>query len=115
MDKDKFESEIEVLKSFFEVYCTGQEHKDRKFTGFTCTHKELIYTIELSLCQECQTLLSYSLNKLQNCPYDKKPRCRTCIHPCYEKLEWKSLAKVMRYSGLRLGVLKVKRIVKLFF
>jgi hypothetical protein len=115
MDKNKFESEVEVLKSFFGIYCAGQEHQQRKFTSFTYTHQEFTSSVELLLCEECQALLRYSLNKLQNCPHEIKPRCRTCIHPCYEKREWKSLSKVMRFSGLKLGVLKVKKIVNLFF
>ena len=115
MDQVKFKSEAEILKSFIKIYCDGQEHPNQKPESFLCKYHELSYEIKISLCEECQTLLKYSLQKLQNCPCEIKPRCRTCPHPCYEKDKWKTLAKVMRFSGLKLGVLKVKQIIKSFF
>ena len=115
MDQTKFESEIEILKSFIKLYCDGQEHQERKLESFTCKHHDYSYKVEISLCEECQTLLKYSLQKLQDCPYEIKPRCRTCPNPCYEKGEWKTLAKIMRFSGLKLGVLRVKKMLQSFF
>ena len=64
--------------------------------------------VELNLCEECHSLISYSFDRLKGCPHEIKPRCRQCPNPCYEKQEWKSLAKIMRYSGIRLGLSKIK-------
>lgn len=114
MNQTKYESEAEILRSFIKIYCDGQEHQNKEIKGFTCKGIEATFAIEERLCQECQTLLQYSLERLQACPYEEKPRCRKCPHPCYEKKAWKSLAKIMRYSGLKLGVLKVKKMINIF-
>jgi hypothetical protein len=55
-------------------------------------------------------LIDYSIQRLQNCEHDPKPRCRKCPEPCYDKLQWKKVAKVMRYSGIKLGLLNIKNI-----
>ncbi|WP_345980946.1 nitrous oxide-stimulated promoter family protein [Sulfurimonas sp. HSL3-2] len=115
MDKEKFQSEAETLKRFFETYCAANAHEKRRLQTFTCKHNDLTYVVESDLCSECKKLLDYSLIRLEECPHEIKPRCRKCPDPCYEKDEWKKLAKVMRYSGLRLGILKVKEKVKSVF
>ncbi len=105
MDQTKYESEAEILRSFIKIYCDGQGHQNQQIKSFPCKASEE------RLCQECQVLLQYSLERLQACSYAEKPRCRKCATPCYGKKEWKSLAKIMRYSGLQVGVLRVKKMI----
>ncbi|MBU0632568.1 nitrous oxide-stimulated promoter family protein [bacterium] len=111
MNKDKFESEVKTLKQFFETYCDANDHEKEMPKASTCRHKELTCRVEVHLCRECSDLLDYSLIRLEECPYEIKPRCRTCQNPCYDKHEWKKLAKVMRFSGLKLGILKVRKMI----
>lgn len=112
MNKKKFQSEADTLKSFFETYCAANTHEKRTLQTSTCKHNDFTYIVESELCVKCHKLMDYSLIRLQECSHDVKPRCRKCPDPCYEKDEWKKLAKVMRYSGLRLGILKVKEKIK---
>ena len=108
MQLDKFKSEVETLKKFFELHCLDN-HKNQ------INHcKQLIYNseqinVDLELCKDCIDLIHYSFDRLRECPHDPKPRCRTCPNPCYEKNEWKKVAKLMKYSGIQLGILKIKR------
>ena len=112
MTTDKFKSEVQILKKFFELHCfdnhTGQNHhcKQMEYNG------EKVY-VELELCSDCIELIDYSFNRLIECPHDPKPRCRTCPNPCYEKKEWKKVAKLMRHSGIQLGLLKLKKFLRL--
>jgi len=114
MTIEKFTGEVQTLKKFFELYC-DDHHKDQ-----TDHCKKLIYNdqevyTELHLCSSCIDLIDYSLQRLKECPHDPKPRCRTCPNPCYEKDEWKKVAKLMRYSGIQLGLLKIKKFCKKLF
>ena len=68
--------------------------------------------LDLDLCVECTKLINYSIKRLQECPHEIKPKCRTCSHPCYEKPEWKNVARIMKYSGLKLGILKIRSFFK---
>jgi len=111
MKTEKFESEINTLKTFLETYCSNK-HKNQIEVEKNIRYKELSFSTTLHLCEECIAMFEYSLEKLQNCPNKEKPRCRQCPNPCYEKSQWKKLAKIMRYSGLKLGLLKLKN--KLF-
>jgi len=108
MQNDKFKSEVELLKKFFELHCKN------KHTNQTNHCKQLTYNyekinVELELCQECIELIHYSFDRLIECPHDPKPRCRTCKNPCYSKEEWKKVAKLMMYSGIHLGLSKLKK------
>lgn len=59
--------------------------------------------------------IDYSFERLLNCPHEEKPSCRKCINPCYGKKEWKETARIMRSSGMKLGLTSInKRIKKLF-
>ncbi len=108
MTTEKFTTEANTLKKFFELHC-----KD-KHTNQTSHCKQMEYNdekvhIELELCSECIDLIHYSFDRLSECPHDPKPRCRTCSNPCYSQNEWKKVAKLMRYSGIQLGLLKIKK------
>jgi len=112
MTTEKFKSETETLKKFFELHCVDK-HQEQTYH---C--KELNYNgekihIELELCRECVELIHYSFDRLIECPHDTKPRCRTCPAPCYSKDEWKKVAKLMKYSGIQLGLLKIKKFFRI--
>ena len=114
MTNEKFEIEINTLKSFFELYCkdkhTGLENKN-----IILKYNEKVVNLELCLCPECHDAINYSFERLQNCPHEIKPKCRSCPKPCYEKPRWKNVAKVMIYSAMRLSLSKMKSRVRNIF
>jgi hypothetical protein len=115
MDAKKFQEELNTVSSFLLYYCEKHEHS-RSDTAFSCSHEGVCYTQQVLLCKECFELMEYTAAKLSACPHTVKPRCRKCPNPCYEKKQWKTLAKVMRFSGMHAGVLHVKkRFAKIFF
>jgi len=111
MQIEKFKSEVATLKKFFELYC-HDHHDNRKIHQKQLLYKNETVDVNLELCDECMELLQYSFDRLLECPHDPKPMCRSCPNPCYEKPQWKKVAKLMRYSGMQLGLLKVKRFIK---
>jgi len=111
MTEEKFIGEVETLKKFFTIYCKGKYHIQCD-QNQTLEYKDGKWDIELNLCKDCYSLMNYSIDKLQTCPHDIKPRCRTCPAPCYDKKEWKALARLMAYSGLQLGLGKIKKLFK---
>ena len=114
MTNEKFEIEINTLKSFFELYCKDK-HDCLENKDITLKYKEKVVNLNLCLCHECHDAINYSFERLQNCPHEIKPRCRTCPTPCYEKPRWKNVAKVMIYSAMRLSLSKMKSRVKNIF
>ncbi|CUU69450.1 Nitrous oxide-stimulated promoter [Campylobacter hyointestinalis subsp. hyointestinalis] len=50
----------------------------------------------------------YANERLQNCPHGEKPKCRKCPHICYDKNELKYVVKIMKSSGMKLGLNKLK-------
>ena len=111
MTNEKFISEVRTLKKFFTKYCEDK-HEERQTINQTLNYKDVDYNIELTLCPVCIKLINYSFDRLHGCPHEIKPRCRTCPSPCYEKTEWKKLAKLMRYSGFQFGLTKIKNFFK---
>jgi len=111
---EKFSHEIDTLKKFFPIYCndkhTGQLKKEYKVTYLD---KEIDFKV--NLCNECHDLLRYAILRLQECPHEIKPRCRKCPNPCYEKDKFKQMAKMMRYSGMKLGLTKAAKRLKNIF
>ena len=108
MTNEKFRSEIDTLKKFFEIYC-HDKHQDKIMHegNYNIPYNDTYFKLDVTLCNECNELLSHSISKLQACPHDPKPRCRKCPNLCYEKDEWKQIAKIMKYSGMKLGLGKV--------
>ncbi|NPA87326.1 nitrous oxide-stimulated promoter family protein [Caminibacter pacificus] len=114
MTTDKFKSEIETLTKFFQIYC-HDKHQNQYEKEYIIPYKDIKITKTISLCEDCHEMLKYSILRLQECPHDPKPRCRNCDEPCYEKSKYKQMAKMMRYSGMKLGLTKAaKRIKKIF-
>jgi predicted amidophosphoribosyltransferase len=115
MTESKLVQEAQTLKRFFEFYCKDNKHPNQELTISTCQLGTFSCSLELTLCSECKRTITYALLRLQTCEKHPKPKCRECPTPCYEKDMWKKMAKVMRYSGMRLGLIKVKeRFVELF-
>lgn len=112
MTKDKFQQEVSTLKTFFTSYCEDKHEKQKKKI-YNLEYKDETFSFELYLCEDCHELISYSFKRLQNCPHEIKPRCRKCPNPCYEKTQWKSLAKIMKYSAIKLGLKKLKKVFSL--
>lgn len=114
MIRVKLQKDSQTLHRFIQLHCT-KEHKDvEKKNGSLHVHFEgtLLEELPYALCDECETLLHYAYDRLQNCPHEPKPSCRNCPSPCYEKPMWKKMAHIMMYSGMRLGLTKMR---KLFF
>jgi hypothetical protein len=52
------------------------------------------------LCESCGTLLAYSHQRLDRCPYgDDKPSCKECPIHCYRRTEREAMKQVMREAG----------------
>ncbi|MHC1697467.1 MAG: nitrous oxide-stimulated promoter family protein [Geobacteraceae bacterium] len=55
------------------------------------------------LCEECQALLSYALERIDRCPYQEgKPVCSACPIHCYAPAMREKVRQVMRYAGPRM-------------
>lgn len=114
MTIEKFETEIETLKRFYELYCKDK-HQNQNLEKVELNYKNMDFNLELDLCKECLEAINYSFGKLQNCSHEIKPRCRKCPNPCYDKKQWKNTARVMKYSAIKLSLGKIKsRVLKLF-
>lgn len=109
MTKEKFKSEIQILKKFSELYCKNKHSNQNSFKSVIIYKDEKIH-INLNLCEKCEEIINYSIKRLQECPHEEKPRCRKCPNPCYEKVYWKNLSKIMRYSALKSGFTKIKKL-----
>lgn len=84
MTHEKYKIEIDVLKKFYELYCTDK-HEEQKNILVQLYYKDKKFSLELNLCSKCFEDINYSFNRLQGCPHEIKPRCRNCPSPCYEK------------------------------
>ena len=111
MTEEKFQGEIATLKKFFTKFCKDK-HQNQNSHIYDLKYKNFSSKLDICLCKECHELINYSFDRLKECPHEIKPRCRKCPNPCYEKTQWKSLAKLMRYSGIQLGI--INRIKKIF-
>ncbi len=111
MKTEKFISEAQTLKKFFEIHCKNK-HTNQNNHCKKLHYNDTDVNIELELCSDCVNLIHYSFDRLNECPHDIKPRCRTCPTPCYSKDEWKKVAKLMMYSGMQLGLSKIKKFLR---
>ena len=115
MTQDKFIHDSETVLKFIQFYCDNKHldigKEDGKFK-LVYKDKDLNQDLCYQLCQECKHSLHYSYVKLQECPQVEKPSCRKCKEPCYEKKEWKNSAKIMKFSGMRMGLIKIGTMFK---
>ncbi|MEA1916796.1 MAG: nitrous oxide-stimulated promoter family protein [Campylobacterota bacterium] len=112
MTTQKYHSEVTTLKKFFSLYCSSR-HKHFHHHTYVLSYKEVEKRYELKLCDECSELFEYAIGQLNECEYDVKPKCRSCQTRCYEPKQWKKMAKLMRYSGMKMGILKIRKMVGL--
>lgn len=113
MTEEKFIDDSQTVLKFIQYYCDNkhdQEFRTKETIQLFYKDNDLDESVTYELCQECLGALNYSYSRLQECPREEKPKCRKCDEPCYDKNEWKLLAKIMKYSGMRFGALKIKRL-----
>jgi hypothetical protein len=56
-----------------------------------------------SLCEQCEELQDYALQRLQTCPFQEgKTTCAKCPVHCYRPEMRKGIRSVMRYAGPRM-------------
>ena len=114
MTTEKFEKDAKTLHRFIQLYCDNKHKNEKKYSGkiaLNYKNQDLGF-IDYRLCQECEKTLKISYDNLYNCPHEEKPSCRKCPAPCYDKTDWKALAKIMKYSGMQLGLLKIRKLFK---
>ena len=98
MTPEKFEADSATLYRFIKTYCDNKHSEHVK--------------LESMLCAECDHTLNYATQRLKECSYEIKPSCRDCKTNCYEKGMRKKMAQIMMYSGMRLGLTRLR---KMFF
>ncbi len=105
MNAESIKKDAQTVQQFVTTYCDAQ-HQTRPKNNVTLYEDAQTCL----LCEECETTLRYSYERLVACPHDEKPSCRKCPSPCYEKGMWKKMAKIMMYSGMRLGLTKIRKL-----
>ena len=82
--EDKREKEKETIELMVKLYCK-RNHKNKV------------------LCEECRSLLEYSLARTDNCRFmETKTFCANCKSHCYKPEMREKIKKVMRYAGPRM-------------
>jgi hypothetical protein len=111
MSEEKFISDTQTVLKFIQTYCDCKhaQKKTKESLQIAYKNKNLLH-INFELCSTCKETFLYSVARLQECPHEEKPRCRNCPNPCYERSRWKELAKIMRFSGMKLGLIKLKKV-----
>lgn len=115
MHSDKFQQEAQTLVKFIQIYCDDKHTDEKLDKDINITYNGKSLNLRARVCTECEEMLDYALNRLKNCPHDPKPKCRKCKNPCYEKSRYKQMAKMMVYSGVRLGLSKLKKATNAIF
>lgn len=116
MTEEKFIEQVSTLAKFMQTNCEDNHLKTPKSEVKFALHykdKDLANVVSSVICKECEELFKYAYARLQNCPHEIKPSCRKCPHPCYERERWKQMAKIMRYSGMKLGLTKIKKMLRI--
>ena len=117
MTEEKFIHDSHTVLKFIQCYCDNEHvenDQNNDSIKLNYKNKDLNEAVHYQLCEQCEEILKYSYIKLKECQYDEKPSCRKCPQPCYDKTEWKRLAKIMKSSGMRLGLLKIRRLFSRF-
>lgn len=111
MTNEKFIEQLLSIAKFTQIYCDDHHKAQPK----NSSKLDIVYKgvnldkfIKYNLCKECEHLLLYANERLQNCPHEEKPKCRKCPHICYDKNELKYVVKIMKSSGMKLGLNKLK-------
>ena len=79
-----------------------KKHKNKvlleKFIGVYCCKKH--GSDDGTLCADCAGLRDYAFEKLDNCPFDPKPKCKDCTVHCYQEPYQTKIKKVMKFAGI---------------
>lgn len=113
LSEDKFIHDTRTVLKFIQLYCDKKHENSEKQDGvqnLNYKNKDLHIEVNYHLCSECKSTFNYSYARLQECPHDEKPRCRKCPTPCYDRQQWKHLASIMKFSGMRLGLIKIRKL-----
>ncbi|MHA1925041.1 MAG: nitrous oxide-stimulated promoter family protein [Candidatus Thorarchaeota archaeon] len=82
---------------------TREKRTVEKMIRFHCERKHK--TESPNLCEDCEELLDYSLQRLNHCQFgEEKPTCRKCPVHCYRPSMREKIRLVMRFSGPRLAI-----------
>ena len=116
MTNEKFIHDTTTVLKFIQIYC-DDKHKDTQkkegLQSLVYREKKLDIDITYHLCSVCKNTFLLSYQKLQECPHEEKPSCRKCPKPCYERPDWKHVAKIMKHSGMKQGIIKLKKLLKI--
>ena len=113
MTNEKFIHDTQTVLKFIQIYCDDKhkdESKSKESLSLIYKEKELHISVNYNLCTTCKNTFLLTYEKLQECPHEDKQSCRKCPKPCYERPDWKHVAKIMKYSGMKQGLLKLKKI-----
>jgi predicted amidophosphoribosyltransferase len=77
------DADIQTLEAFIGVYCRNHHGSARG-----------------NLCEPCQQLLDYAIQRREKCPYDPKPACKNCQTHCYKPAYRQQIKAIMKYSGI---------------
>jgi hypothetical protein len=84
----KIRKEKETVRRMIQLYCEKKHNSPHE-----------------TLCSDCQALLEYSHQRLEQCRYQEdKPTCRACPVHCYRPTMRTEIRRVMRFSGPRLAL-----------
>ncbi|MFC2020287.1 nitrous oxide-stimulated promoter family protein [Chloroflexota bacterium] len=103
LDSNK-SKDIKVLGDFISIFCR-ENHDTEDKDGLLIKDariRNILGDEGLTLCSDCQKLISHSIAKLMQCPYDPKPMCKKCETHCYAPGYRERIREVMRFSGLYL-------------
>lgn len=116
MTNEQFIEQNKTFVKFIQIYCDDKHANNEKIAGelqLFYNGFDLNQTIKFNLCKDCKDLLLHVNDRLNACPNDPKPKCRHCSAPCYEKNIYKKIAKIMRSSGIKLGLGKIKKVFRI--
>jgi hypothetical protein len=113
MKPEKFQNDAQTVAKFIKIYCDDKHVTPKISKTYQLHYGGKIFTpLQVELCRVCHETLGYSIARLKACPHEEKPSCRKCPNPCYEKPQWKLLARIMRHSGMKLGLVKLRSLFK---
>ena len=116
MTDEKFIHDTKTVLKFIQIYC-DDKHKDTPKIEESIDliyHEDALHVnVSYNLCSVCKSTFLLSYQKLQICPHEEKPSCRKCPKPCYERPDWKNVAKIMKHGGMKQGFKKLKKLFKI--
>ncbi|NCO54486.1 MAG: hypothetical protein COS14_03270 [Bacteroidetes bacterium CG02_land_8_20_14_3_00_31_25] len=84
-NKNRLARERKTIEVMLKMYCKNHHYN------------------EFELCEDCNLLLKYALNKIDKCVFgQQKPVCSECKIHCYAKEMRNKIKEIMRYSGPRM-------------